>query len=401
MAPRKCFCGSPKRNAEVQCSECKTYIHYECLGLSFKELCTLLNETPGIYICKTCAPKVNEVARKKFLAANKGCQLFEFDNETYGLMNSPDLVDVPTVSQLTQALESKFEKLEKRIVDSFVKQNKAISYATVASKRAPSANRLDTGSATQRDSRGSPRGPHIADPTRSILVARLDEPKQFSQNCIKEKLISIKSDIAPMISHARVINSGKLLIEARSVEFREQLLALPMAPFGQHACIYAMDAQRRPERPRGVITRGMHKDLNLADFQREVKYEYRSADDFSIIPGRENSSFCSVKFSVSDSEEFGRILNRGCFFDFLHLRVEPLVAGPRRCFNCQRFGHIAKVCRSQKRCSTCGSSDTNHAQPCQAAAKCCNCNGNHESRDKECPSFKAQIDIIRSAAYNV
>lgn len=62
-----------------------------------------------------------------------------------------------------------------------------------------------------------------------------------------------------------------------------------------------------------------------------------------------------------------------------------------RCYNCQSFGHIAKVCNRQKRCINCGRSHTNDGY-CTAPVACANCNGPHRSSSRDCPEFKRNYE---------
>ena len=61
---------------------------------------------------------------------------------------------------------------------------------------------------------------------------------------------------------------------------------------------------------------------------------------------------------------------------------------PKRCFQCQVFGHTSTTCkRKSPVCANCG--DKGHkAQECSKQVKrCVNCSGGHASYDKSCPVF--------------
>jgi len=47
-----------------------------------------------------------------------------------------------------------------------------------------------------------------------------------------------------------------------------------------------------------------------------------------------------------------------------------------RCYNCQRFGHIAKNCQNQARCEFCSSCHQIN-ESCLREVYCINCSGNH------------------------
>ena len=56
--------------------------------------------------------------------------------------------------------------------------------------------------------------------------------------------------------------------------------------------------------------------------------------------------------------------------------VREYVRPPLRCYRCQRFGHVAAVCRGSRRCGKCGG-DHEFAQCSVNQVKCCNCGGDH------------------------
>ena len=81
------------------------------------------------------------------------------------------------------------------------------------------------------------------------------------------------------------------------------------------------------------------------------------------------------------------------------LQVREFIPSPRRCFNCQGFGHIGFHCkREQGICVKC--SETTHVaqrEPCNRAPLCRNCGGDHPASDKNCSVFKMEQEIITIA----
>ena len=71
-----------------------------------------------------------------------------------------------------------------------------------------------------------------------------------------------------------------------------------------------------------------------------------------------------------------------------YYRVRPYVEEPRRCYNCQRFGHMAGSCRSSTKCRICGE---NHKQElCNKPpklSKCANCGGGHVANSRDCEIY--------------
>ena len=65
--------------------------------------------------------------------------------------------------------------------------------------------------------------------------------------------------------------------------------------------------------------------------------------------------------------------------------VRTFVPLPRRCFNCQLFGHSNKKCRRRAVCQHCGEAAHN---PCPNPASCVNCGGPHPASYNHCPIYR-------------
>jgi len=76
---------------------------------------------------------------------------------------------------------------------------------------------------------------------------------------------------------------------------------------------------------------------------------------------------------------------------FLSYNVK-YIPKPMRCYNCQRFGHTAKVCKGRRRCARCGE-DHEYGQCNHEQLKCCNCGGNHSVAYGGCEVMKKEREI--------
>ena len=67
----------------------------------------------------------------------------------------------------------------------------------------------------------------------------------------------------------------------------------------------------------------------------------------------------------------------------------------RKCYRCQRFGHIAFDCKNKhKKCGRCGG-ETHQKRDCTASVpKCENFFGPHASSDRSCPKFQEIIKML-------
>lgn len=99
------------------------------------------------------------------------------------------------------------------------------------------------------------------------------------------------------------------------------------------------------------------------------------------------------------------------YFDWKSCNVEDYVR-VSRCYKCQRFGHVAKHCNSEKQCGFCASTD-HESKDCRykedtARHKCANCmragkkETDHDASAKKCAIYAARIqDYINNIDYGL
>lgn len=71
---------------------------------------------------------------------------------------------------------------------------------------------------------------------------------------------------------------------------------------------------------------------------------------------------------------------------YLNCKLRPYIPSPRRCFQCQRFGHSSQICRGKPTCARCGGAIPHLRDPCEEAFQCVNCGGPHAAYSRACPS---------------
>ncbi len=84
---------------------------------------------------------------------------------------------------------------------------------------------------------------------------------------------------------------------------------------------------------------------------------------------------------------------------FLSHNVREYTPKPMRCYNCQRFGHTAKVCKARRRCARCGE-DCEYGQCKHEQPKCCNCGGKHSVAYGGCEVMKKEREIQQVRTQN-
>lgn len=86
------------------------------------------------------------------------------------------------------------------------------------------------------------------------------------------------------------------------------------------------------------------------------------------------------------------------YIGFMSYSVRVYIPPPLRCFNCQRYGHVAAVCKGKIRCSKCGGEHKYGECEEGATQKCCNCGGDHSAAYGGCEVYKRMREIQRMKA---
>lgn len=83
------------------------------------------------------------------------------------------------------------------------------------------------------------------------------------------------------------------------------------------------------------------------------------------------------------------------FLGYMCYEVRPYVPLPLTCFQCQKFGHVAALCKGKQRGGRC-SGDHEHGK-CGARTKlkCCKYGGGHSSAHRGCEANKRAMEVQR------
>lgn len=91
----------------------------------------------------------------------------------------------------------------------------------------------------------------------------------------------------------------------------------------------------------------------------------------------------------------GTVVPEHLYLGETRVRTRAYFPSPLQCFNCFRFGHIGKTCKSNRRCSKCSQELTNDEHACVSPRICINCKDDHTALDKKCPVYKKEAEIIK------
>ena len=102
---------------------------------------------------------------------------------------------------------------------------------------------------------------------------------------------------------------------------------------------------------------------------------------------REETTTVCLKFQ-------GDTLPDRVYIDYLCYRVRPYVSAPMRCFCCHQYGHVAAVCRGNKRCGRCAKeSCQEECKERNEPAKCLHCGGEHYVGSSQCPRKEREVKV--------
>ncbi len=106
----------------------------------------------------------------------------------------------------------------------------------------------------------------------------------------------------------------------------------------------------------------------------------------------EEKELSSLIVKIHSAEQINRLIRDDLLHEYSQISCELFVNNCRikQCFNCQRYNHIDKICRHERRCSVCVESHNNST--CKISIdkrKCANCEDNHSIW-----SFQCKVRII-------
>jgi hypothetical protein len=97
-------------------------------------------------------------------------------------------------------------------------------------------------------------------------------------------------------------------------------------------------------------------------------------------------TFASLGIWFDSAEAAQWLIDNGLVIDQHCVgRVERFEIKKKRCFRCQRFGHLAWSCEELPRCGHCGGQHERTRCPPGIRARCLDCGGGHATGDTLCP----------------
>lgn len=73
--------------------------------------------------------------------------------------------------------------------------------------------------------------------------------------------------------------------------------------------------------------------------------------------------------------------------------MRAYVPKPLKCYNCQRFGHVATACKERNWCARCGGEQEYGKCGDGVQPKCCTCGGAHSVAYSGCEAMEQAVEV--------
>ncbi|KAK6318278.1 hypothetical protein J4Q44_G00115690 [Coregonus suidteri] len=139
---------------------------------------------------------------------------------------------------------------------------------------------------------------------------------------------------------------------------------------------------------KGVIT-GVPVSVSTKEIRENLRGGVLvNAQRLQAIRGGDRVDSTSILLTFKD-----RVLPNKVTKGYMSYYVRAYVPKPLRCYKCQRFGHVATVCKEKKRCARCGGEHEYGKCGEGVQPKCCNCGGAHSVAYSGCEAMKKTVEV--------
>ena len=351
---------------------------------------------PPIVKAKEISDEIQTIARDYEESGREGD--FGVDIEVATLLRWKQTIDAllnaseatATADPIAQILKNT-EEIKKQL-ETPSKQT-APTWSQIAASAAPPAQTL---SATER------RPLEQTEQKRKELKITIKDGKErdeLRKKDMRTLVTAIKAqephEITAQVIAARRLPSGEILISTLTEKARREL-----EKRSDWLQAIATTAEAR-ETTFPVFIHGVRvKGVNTANQKQAVKELYeenlllhpnleiiRVAWPTKVI--REEKSYSSLILETASPETANRIIARGLVHEGEIKECARYLAEGRvtRCFNCQKYGHIAKRCKNPTTCAECAGDHTTNkcTKEPEARRKCAACKGGHAAGSRQCP----------------
>ncbi|XP_041913036.1 uncharacterized protein LOC121677948 [Alosa sapidissima] len=218
-----------------------------------------------------------------------------------------------------------------------------------------------------------------------VFIKLLQEGTTFNEWSPIQLTKSLHKDIGEVRS-AKQLRNGSLLVICKSDEQQQKAIKTNKLNGQRVKCSMAYDKN---------FVRGVISGIPLSESVDSVKEGIQNVKvrEAKRLKTRRNGVICdslSVLLTFDEAKLPGKVL-----IGYMSYDVKVYIPPPLRCFKCQRYGHVAAICKGKQRCSKC--SGEHEYGKCEEGAKlkCCNCGGEHSAAYGGCEANKRMQEVQR------
>ena len=338
-----CPCGSKIKGkpAWIACDSCSQWWHGSCVNLT-KEICGIFRTKNLPFLCPECI--VSKITEKKRKA--ESCSVGK---------SSSSREDSSSQSYDEQSSSFKVDNTDCKV----------------------------------------PKVSHDINTTSSkvIIVDGLKNPSNFQNSrVIKQEIRKYKGNI--QVKYAYPLNRGGVAIHAESEEDIELLKKdWPVEAFQGGSTLSIHENSIVPRCVFKNVLPHLHTDTVISEVEKQTGVVVNARR----LKYRDTGKPMPIVIITCNSFEDQQTLFKSsiilCKKAVKITSYHSKRGTPTRCYNCQEFGHIAVLCKKDKKCEYCAEE---HTGSCTSDLKCVNCGNHHPSSSISCPVFVAIKERLSS-----
>lgn len=233
------------------------------------------------------------------------------------------------------------------------------------------------------------------------------KPKKNQDSTVTKKEVLQKINPAELnigVNNIKLAKSGNITIKCSSREDADKLKNMAVTKLKN---TYEVE-ETKLKKPRIKII-GFTESKNEEELEQLIRKQNKHIEDndeLKITYIKKTKTVGSIIFAECSPVLFNKIMyNRKLYIGWERCSVYEDIGVPQ-CFKCKGFYHKDTNCTNKTVCGYCGGE--HNKNECQKLAKkCSNCENanhkyktqydiNHEADNKECPSYKYQLQILKN-----
>lgn len=218
------------------------------------------------------------------------------------------------------------------------------------------------------------------------VIAKLTQQGESFGEWNPLKLTKIIYNLIGEVNDVKVLQNGTLMIFCR--DGAQQGKAIRLNRMGGKGVMRLMLEDKR-------ATRGVISVIPTIVTTDEIKENVKGAKVLEVKrlkANRNGEKFDSLSVMIKFEEP---VLPNKIYIGYMSYEVRPFIPPPLRCYKCQKYGHIAAVCKGKQRCGRCAGEHEYGKCEEGARLKCCNCEGEHASAYRGCEAGKKAAEVQR------